>query len=121
MALVVRVAITEVDAESIRLLRNSCRNYMLGRTARIGQREQKRWWEGIDRSVLTPYLYSTDDEDVGYGLLLRSGRFRWLSGGLLPSARGKRWGRILFEHLIAQCQGGVRMHSRQCRDDDPAA
>ena len=97
------------DAEGMRVVRNSCREFMTNSTAEISKDEQERWFVSLDRSVVRPYIFKIDFEDKslprpycvvgGYGLIrLVDGRW-WLSGGLLPELRGNGFGRILFSAL----------------------
>ena len=92
-------ATTDADAEAMRVIRNSCRQFMTRDTSEIDPARQRAWFAALDRAVTKPWLYRVDGTAAGYGLVrLEAGRW-WLSGGLLPSWRGRGHGRRLFAAL----------------------
>jgi len=102
------------DVLRVRSIRNSCRQFMTRDTRKIGILRQLQWWndykqaEGVDKWC---YLMLEGKKSVGYGLVRRfkigvSPNEYWLSGGLVPSVRGKGLGKILFQYLIDEFAAG---------------
>lgn len=89
------------DAERMREIRNSCRQYMTRNTLEISIEDQKLWFLTLE-STTRPYLLAVDVEGqpkVGYGLIRRIDDRFWISGGLLPEWRNKGLGKRLFADL----------------------
>lgn len=99
VGLTVREAVTDIDAEYMRLIRNECREFMTRETKRIPPWKQRIWWKKLDRKHYRPYLLEKNGLPVGYGLIRYEGNERWLSGGLSKDHRGKGWGSFLFSCL----------------------
>jgi ribosomal protein S18 acetylase RimI-like enzyme len=95
-------AVTEDDAEGMRLVRNTCREWMTINQGEISSEQQKAWFAELDRSKTRPYVYIADgntDAIVGYGLIRCMNERWWVSGGLLPNWRGQGYGKALFGAL----------------------
>lgn len=95
-------ATSMADAEAMRLARNSCREFMTNSTAAITEDEQAQWFVSLDRSVIRPYIFKINFEDVqvaGYGLIRLIDSRWWLSGGLLPEFRNRGYGKMLFRAM----------------------
>ncbi len=100
------VHVTRPDqAEQMRVIRNSCREFMTNDRHEITPEEQQAWFDSIhDSHLVWPFLYKPRPtarypEPFGYGLIRRLGDKWWLSGGLLPAWRGKGYGTDLFCEL----------------------
>ena len=89
------------DAERMREIRNSCRQFMTRNTLEISFDEQKMWFLTLENTT-RPYLLAVDvagQPKVGYGLIRRIDDRYWISGGLLPEWRRKGLGKRLFADL----------------------
>lgn len=98
MRVTVRPAPSLWDALSMRPIRNSCRAFMTRDQSEIGLLRQMRWWLTRGPDVL-PFLLEEAGHVAGYGIILADGDIGWLSGGLLPDARGRGLGASLFTGL----------------------
>jgi GNAT superfamily N-acetyltransferase len=98
MRVIVRPAPGLVDALRMRSIRNSCRLFMTRDQSEIGRMRQAWWW-GTRDSDVEPYLLDEAGHAIGYGIILRKGGKGWLTGGLLPDARGRGLGKTLFQSL----------------------
>ena len=95
---------TVKQAEVMRTIRNTCREFMTGDVREISEDEQREWFWHLDRSCIQPYLWlaQLDAEHqalIGYGLIRLQDRKWWVSGGLVPSHRRQGHGRNLFQAL----------------------
>lgn len=99
------------DAETMRIIRNTCREWMTNDQHEITPEEQQQWWSTFDRAIVRPFLYWADDVTgnawigapgiIGYGLVrFIHGRW-WLSGGIMAGRRGAGEGKRLFMELAA--------------------
>lgn len=90
------------DALSIRLIRNSCRRYMTKDTNKIKVREQLEWWYNYNKNknYIWCYIAKVNNLPVGYGLVRCIDFDLWISGGLIPEARGKGLGKKIFQGMI---------------------
>lgn len=93
---------TAAEVETLRLIRNSCREFMTRDRSEITPNQQARWFEHFGGLVL---LFSHSGIDVGYGLVRREGGKGWVSGGLLPEWRGKGMGAHIFKRLCSAVGG----------------
>lgn len=98
------IHVTRPDqAERMRIMRNSCREFMTGDQHEITAEEQAQWFAGLpDDATVLPFLYDGGRrpyEIVGYGLIRKMDDRWWVSGGLLPEHRGKGLGKDLFLEL----------------------
>lgn len=100
MELTVTIAQTQADAEQMRVVRNSCREYMTHDTAEISVARQALWWRHLDRATMLPLLFWLDGAVVGYGLVRQLHGHWWVTGGLVHEVRDRRLGRQMFERLI---------------------
>lgn len=89
------------DMFAVRLIRNTCRDFMTRDTHKISIIGQLRWClEYRKNSEWWCYIARVNNLSVGYGLVrFIDGKF-WLSGGLLPELRGKGLGEKIFRNLI---------------------
>lgn len=102
---------TLAHAESMRVVRNACREFMTRHTHEISVEDQREWFRGLDLAITKPSIgvISTDagPEIIAYGLTRYVEGKWWLSGGLLPAWRGQGYGRQLFAELVR------RVHARK--------
>jgi ribosomal protein S18 acetylase RimI-like enzyme len=96
-----RRASTLDDALAVAEVRNSCREFMTHDQREIGREAQTKWWKSLDHERLRLFLLSVRGNPVGFGVV-RSEENAWLTGGLLPDARGKGLGGGLFQSLCEE-------------------
>lgn len=99
--MLVRVQTLE-QAEAVRQIRNLCREFMTHDQAIINPEQQVKWFESIQGSeMILPFLFCPPlaGIGIGYGLVRFDTERWWISGGLLPSWRGKGLGTVLFGEL----------------------
>lgn len=102
---------TLAHAESMRVVRNACREFMTRNTHEITVEDQREWFTSLDRDT-QPFIGVVSmghagAETIAYGLLRLVENKWWLSGGLLPTWRGQGYGRQLFAELTR------RVHARR--------
>lgn len=113
---------TEADAEAMRQVRNTCRQFLTRNTEEITIADQRKWWAVLmsrDPGFhdFRPYLACSGRDVIGYGIVARGAELVphylesqeargawWLTGGLRPEWRGKGYGRRLFSRLIDQAE-----------------
>lgn len=96
-----RQATTHWDAEVIRVIRNSGRQWMTRDTREISYDEQQAWWAALDRRQCVIWIASLATTDIGYGLRrLDSGRW-WASLAVLPRYQGQGYGTDIYRYLAA--------------------
>ena len=96
-------AVTHADAEVMRGIRNSCRQYMTNNRNLIQSDEQLEWFVMLDRGAMRPYLFVLGGTHVGYGIIKLDDGVGLLTGGLVPAYRGLGYGTQLFSLLIEEC------------------
>lgn len=85
-------------------IRNEVREFMTHDQSILTYAHQEKWfkesyWPALKAGELIGYLLADDKEFIGYGLVsFREGKW-WVSGGLVPEARGKGAGEYLFGKL----------------------
>lgn len=90
------IHVSTVDqAQRVRGIRNACRYYMTRNQRVISAEQQAMWFSLLPNSV---QLYLLDD--VGYGFVRTDDGRSWLTGGLVPEARGRGLGESLFHSLV---------------------
>jgi len=95
---------TSFDAESLRIIRNECRNYMTRSTNLIEKEQQLNWWNNLNKDTNKLYLvhkvfHGVAATIVGYGYIRVENGEVLLTGGLTESERGKGHGKTLFGAL----------------------
>lgn len=107
---------TAPEAEVMRVIRNSCRQFMTGSQREITVDEQQFWFE-INRGsrIVHPFLFGPRPFQrqaitaFGFGLVrlrVRGTEWQWIvSGGLAPDYRGKGYGLELFGQLTTIVHG----------------
>ncbi len=93
---------------ALRKIRNSCREFMTRDQSYIGILRQFIWYFKVYRprekkGLMKYYLWPLRKKIIGYGLIeIKKGK-KWISGGIIPSYRGKGQGELLFHSLRTQC------------------
>lgn len=103
------------QAMKMRDIRNQLASFMTHNSEEISIEKQLLWFATRYRplrrkGLMTAYLVREDDltelsygvvssEYIGYGLIQDKDGRKWLTGGLIESARGKGYGQKLFEFL----------------------
>jgi RimJ/RimL family protein N-acetyltransferase len=98
--MVFRLATTEWDAEVVRIIRNSGRQWMTRDTREISYDAQQAWWKARDPDSCWVYIGRIAETDVGYGMLrlLDDDRW-WASLAVLPRYQGNGYGSEIYRHL----------------------
>lgn len=97
------IDINENNLETLRIIRNECKDFMTRSNAYVNREGQITWFDNINKNEVKPYLFKYKDKIVGYGLIRIEKSFL-LSGGLLSDHREKGLGSILFQELIEKCK-----------------
>lgn len=121
--MIVREAITLVDAEGMRIARNEGREFMTRSPFEISREEQAHWFSTLERTTTIPFVARLTPEDmcIGYGLVrLIDGRW-WLSGGLRVAYRGLGYGKRLFAALTERVHQKHKPAWLEVRKDNEAA
>ena len=87
------------DAELVRQIRNSGRQWMTQDTAEITEAAQRAWWARRDPAACPIWLASVAATTIGYGLLRRSNDRTWCSLAILPAHRGRGYGSAIYTWL----------------------
>lgn len=98
------------DAAEMMKARNSVRQYMTHNQNEITESEQREWFAEYYiparwRRQAIGFLAVKDEATIGYGLITQRNDRYWVSGGLVPEARGQGNGRELFGHLTTTVHG----------------
>ena len=103
-----RRATTEWDAEVVRVIRNSGRQWMTRDTKEITYDQQQAWWKrlAIDEPMRI-WIASVATTDVGYGLLRLDARQWWASLAVLPRYQGQGYGTDIYRYLAASTDQDV--------------
>jgi ribosomal protein S18 acetylase RimI-like enzyme len=93
------------EVETLRVIRNTCRNFMTRQTYEISADLQQVWWQRLDKSVNFPYLFfklqhGVIVDPIGYGYVRFENGEVLLTGGLIPEERGQGYGKTLFGLMI---------------------
>lgn len=93
------------ELETLRVIRNTCRDFMTRQTYEITSEMQQIWWQRLDKSVNFPYLFFKSEhgviiDPIGYGYVRFENGEVLLTGGLIPTERGQGYGKTLFELMI---------------------
>jgi Acetyltransferases len=85
------------EAEVVRKIRNSGREFMTKERNEITAKEQEDWWTHLDGNSNWIWLFFDEDwKVIGY-VYLRKGDKTYASYCLIPKARGKGYGKELVE------------------------
>lgn len=105
--LVFKRVTTPAEAETLRVIRNKCKDFMTRSTEEISYEQQQEWFKTAYKKYELYIAYAVEYGacvvDAGYGLIhLNEGEYM-LSGGLVPEYRDKGLGSILFKFLVDNC------------------
>ena len=102
-----REATTEWEAEVIRVIRNTGRQWMTRDTREITYDQQRVWWQARNAETCRIWLGRVAETDVAYGLLrLAEGRW-WASLAVLPRYQGNGYGTEIYRYLAAATEHDV--------------
>lgn len=104
-----RRATGATDAEALRVIRNSCAEYMTGNPREIAAEEQARWWASDARRGMAIWLFDAPSGPVGFGLIRMVGGRWWATLGLLPEWRGMGHGTAIYRHLREHCPADLHI------------
>jgi GNAT superfamily N-acetyltransferase len=103
-----RQATTEWDAEVVRVIRNSGRQWMTRDTREITYDAQRAWWAAYaTEESMRIWIASVATTDVGYGLLRFEARRWWASLAVLPRYQGQGYGKMIYQYLAASTDQDV--------------
>lgn len=118
LGLVARPITEDVDVETLRQIRNVCKDGFSFDNEEITPEDQVGWWI-LMRGKVKAWLYWSGAEVVGYGLLRQTEDGRWWSScAVLPGHAGKGYGGALLADLVRRTTGVVYATARL---DNPAA
>lgn len=118
MSLTLHEMTTFEQSIEMMMIRNDVREFMTHDQSPISYSRQQNWFENkyypaLKAGEIIGYLLVDDEElkYIGYGLIsLREGKW-WVSGGLVPEARGKGAGEFLFGQLTEKVH---RIDEQEC-------
>lgn len=100
MMLQFREATTDlVDAEIVRVIRNSGRQWMTRDPREISASEQAAFWARRDPVTCRIWIARIALTDIGYGLLRCEGDRVWCSLAVLSQFRGQGYGTMIYRYL----------------------
>jgi len=103
-----RRATSEWDAEVIRVIRNSGRQWMTRDTREITYDAQQLWWARFStEETMRIWIASVATTDIGYGLLRFEARQWWASLAVLPRYQGQGYGTDIYRYLAASTDQDV--------------
>ncbi len=93
------------EAQTMRRIRNECREYMTKNSELISEEDQITWFNGLDRNNIKMYImfesyFGVVFSPIGFGYCRHVGDETYLTGGLIADARGKGYGKHLFQHIL---------------------
>lgn len=97
--MIFRDATTLWDAEVVRIIRNSGRQWMTRDTHEIGYDDQQAWWAARDLATCRIWLARVAETDVAYGLLRLENDRWWCSLAVLPRYQGNGYGSEIYRYL----------------------
>lgn len=89
----------EADVETLRLIRNSGRQWMTRHTAEITPVQQRAWWEQLDHASVKVWLFREAYTDVGYGLVRLEKARTWCGLAVFPRYQGQGYGTQIYRWL----------------------
>jgi ribosomal protein S18 acetylase RimI-like enzyme len=105
--IILRPIKNEDDVETLRKIRNTCKDFMTRNTTSITSEQQKTWYLNIDKNKNNLYLvervsFGVTVDTVGYGYVRVEDGTALLTGGLIEEVRGQGYGSRLFELLLQE-------------------
>lgn len=95
----VRLVTTDEDVETLRIIRNSGRQWMTRDTAEITPAQQRAWWKQLDHESVKIWLFSESATDIGYGLLRLENDRVYCSLAVLSRHQGRGYGTEIYRWL----------------------
>lgn len=96
--------INESELQSVRIIRNECKQFMTRNNQDITEEQQSLWYRNLDRKNNLLFIFQKGDGDVlhpiGYGFNRIENNSVLLTGGLSEPERGRGYGKILFTFLL---------------------
>lgn len=118
LGLMARPIESDEDVETLRLIRNACKDGFSHDNSEINQQQQAAWWSLMHDKV-RGWLYWVGSEVVGYGLIRQTDDQRWWSSvAVLPDCAGKGYGGAITADLARRSPRAVWATARL---DNPAA
>lgn len=100
--MIFRIATNEWDAEVVRIIRNTGRQWMTRDTREIGYEAQRAWWaRRATDEAMRIWIGRVAETDVAYGLLRLDGGRWWASLAVLPRYQGQGYGCEAYRYLAA--------------------
>lgn len=90
--------------DTLRRIRNSCKEYMTNFTDEISVNQQTEWFEKLDHQNNWYWLFYNDQEPIGFIGLNKRDEKMYATYGLFPQWRGKGLGRELVEFSLWAAQ-----------------
>jgi GNAT superfamily N-acetyltransferase len=118
LGLLARPIEIDEDVETLRLIRNACKDGFSHDNSEISQQQQEAWWT-LMRGKVKGWLYWVGGEVVGYGLVRQTDDQRWwTSVAVLPDCAGRGYGGAITADLARRLSCAVWATARL---DNPAA
>lgn len=91
------------DAQIVRRIRNSVRQFMTRDKREISSAQQVEWWDTRNPSALRLFLYYDSFNDpVGFGMLTIDNEGRWWGTlAVTPESQNRGYGTEIYRHLIS--------------------
>jgi RimJ/RimL family protein N-acetyltransferase len=103
-----RLVTTLDEVETLRVIRNSGRQWMTRHADEISSEQQRAWWlTACHDPALRVWLFSEAATDVGYGLLRRESDQLWCSLAVLPRYQGNGYGTAIYRWLALSTEESV--------------
>ena len=96
--MIFRLATTEWDAEVVRVIRNTGRQWMTRDTSEISYDQQQAWWVARACQI---WIGRVAETDVAYGLLRDEGGRILASLAVLPRYQGQGYGCEIYRYLAS--------------------
>lgn len=99
--MIMRLATTEWDAEIVRVIRNTGRQWMTRDTREISYDQQRTWWATHMQNSYRIWIGRVAETDVAYGLLRLEAQRWWCSLAVLPRYQGQGYGCEMYRYLAS--------------------
>lgn len=95
-----RLVTTDWEAEVVRVIRNSGRQWMTRDTSEITYDQQQAWWKNACHDPsFDLWLFSVSATDIGYGMVRLENDKEWCSLAVLPRYQGNGYGTEIYRYL----------------------
>lgn len=115
------IPVTTFDhLETMRTIRNACRDGFAHDNREITPDQQRQWWIRNSQGIIAMVYLEDHGAPVGYGMLRQVESGAWVSSvAVLPEFGGKGYGRLITQHIIRQSPTGEV--EAEARKDQPVA